>query len=360
MTTGVEVPFKKSKTEEDDKSDGILFGYGNPLLDISAEVDAAFLEKYGLEANNAILADERHHKMYDEMTEKFTAEYVPGGATQNTIRVAQWLLETACATSFTGCIGKDKYGTILKEKATEAGVNVNYMIHDSEPTGTCAVMLTGAGQHRSLCAYLAAANCFQKSFLESTEIKDLMNKAQYFYVAGFPLTVSPPGMLYIAQHSHENNKTFILNLSAPFICQFFADPMMQLMPYVDILFGNESEALAFSKQHDLGTEDIKEIVKKMAALPKTKKDKSRIVIITQGHLPTIMFKDGAISEHPITPLAKEDIIDTNGAGDAFVGGFLAQYVLKKDIDTCLRCANYAANFMIQQSGCSLSKKPSFK
>jgi len=339
--------------------DGILFGYGNPLLDISGEVDQAFLEKYGLEPNNAILAEEKHHNMYDELTEKFTVEYVPGGATQNTIRVAQWLLESPGATSFTGCIGKDKYGNILKEKATEAGVNVNYMIHDSEPTGTCAVILTDNGKNRSLCAYLAAANCFEESFLETPEIKDLMNKAQYFYVAGFPLTVCPTGMLSMAKHSHDNNKTFILNLSAPFICQFFADPMMALMPYVDILFGNESEAVAFSKQQGLETEDIKEIVKKMAALPKVNKDKPRIVIITQGDLPTIMFKDGAITEHPIIPIAPENLIDTNGAGDAFVGGFLAQLVQKKDISTCLKCANYASNFMIQQSGCSLSKKPSF-
>jgi adenosine kinase len=28
-----------------------------------------------------------------------------------------------------------------------------------------------------------------------------------------------------------------LNLSAPFICQFFKDPLLQVMPFVDFLFG---------------------------------------------------------------------------------------------------------------------------
>ena len=32
----------------------------------------------------------------------------------------------------------------------------------------------------------------------------------------------------------------MMNLSAPFLCQAFKKPMMEALPYVDILFGNES------------------------------------------------------------------------------------------------------------------------
>ena len=41
-----------------------LVGMGNPLLDISAEVPDAVLTKYGLEPNNAILAEEKHMPLY--------------------------------------------------------------------------------------------------------------------------------------------------------------------------------------------------------------------------------------------------------------------------------------------------------
>ena len=57
----------------------------------------------------------------------------------------------------------------------------------------------------------------------------------------------PPAIKKVASHAAENNKQFMMNLSAPFICEFFAGPMMEVMPYVDILFGNETEAVAFSK-----------------------------------------------------------------------------------------------------------------
>jgi adenosine kinase len=39
-------------------------------------------------------------------------------------------------------------------------------------------------------------------------------------------------------------------LSAPFIAEFFKSQVDQILPYVDILFGNESEAEAFAKSHD--------------------------------------------------------------------------------------------------------------
>ena len=43
-------------------------------------------------------------------------------------------------------LGNDDYGKILSEKATGAGVTVNYLVHAKEPTGTCAVCITG--KHR--------------------------------------------------------------------------------------------------------------------------------------------------------------------------------------------------------------------
>lgn len=69
--------------------EGILYGMGNPLLDISAVVDEEFLNKYDIKLNNAILAEDKHLPMYDEMASKYNVDYIAGGATQNSIRVAQ-------------------------------------------------------------------------------------------------------------------------------------------------------------------------------------------------------------------------------------------------------------------------------
>jgi len=341
--------------------EGILFAYGNPLLDLMATVDEEFLKKYDLKANDAILADDKHKTMFEDMEKNFDVEYIPGGATQNAIRVAQWLLPSSPnATTFTGCIAKDKFGDKLEEKTRAVGVNTIYQYHGSEPTGTSAVLVTDNGKNRSLVAYLAAANCFSKDHIDKEENWALVEKAGFYYISAFPLTVSPPTIQKIGEHAAKNNKPFMLNLSAPFLCQFFKDPMMEVFPCVDILFGNESEAATFAEQQNFGTTDIKEIALKAAALPKKNEARKRMVIFTQGSDPTIVAYDGKITEYPVIKVSDENLIDTNGAGDAFVGGFLAQYIQEKDVAECVRCANYAANVIIQRSGCSLPEKPDFQ
>lgn len=42
-----------------------------------------------------------------------------------------------------------------------------------------------------------------------------------------------------------------MNLSAPFIAQFFKAQVDEILPFVDILIGNESEAEAYAEAHSL-------------------------------------------------------------------------------------------------------------
>lgn len=43
-----------------------------------------------------------------------------------------------------------------------------------------------------------------------------------------------------------------MNLSAPFLPQFFKQQMDTILPYCDIIIGNESEAEAWAESHGLG------------------------------------------------------------------------------------------------------------
>ncbi|XP_058832468.1 uncharacterized protein LOC131690589 [Topomyia yanbarensis] len=338
--------------------DGLLLGCGNPLLDISAIVDERFLAKYGMLPNNAILAEEKHMPIYKELIEMFNAEFIAGGSVQNSLRVAQWILQRPKVAVFFGCVGRDRYSEILSEKATNDGVNVQYQFSQDTPTGTCAVLVTGT--QRSLCANLAAANNFTVEHLKTPESEQFLKNAKYFYISGFFLTVSIESILTVAKHALSENRPFMMNLSAPFIPQFFKDNLDQALPYIDILFGNETEALAFAEYHKLDTEDLKEIGLKIAAMPKLNAARTRTVIITQGSDPVLLIDNGAVTEFPVVKLAREQIVDTNGAGDAFVGGFLAQLVLEKSFETCIKCGIWTAREIIQRSGCTFEGLPDFK
>lgn len=54
-------------------------------------------------------------------------QYIAGGATQNTIRVAQWMLQVPGATAYMGCIGDDEFGRRMTATAHGDGVNVRQL-----------------------------------------------------------------------------------------------------------------------------------------------------------------------------------------------------------------------------------------
>jgi adenosine kinase len=240
----------------------------------------------------------------------------------------------------------------LEDCAAADGVLVHYMKDEATPTGTCAVLVKGG--ERSLIANLAAANNFKPSHLETEESKAIYESASVYYIAGFFLTVSVDSLKIVAEHALANNKTFCLNLSAPFIIDFFGDQVATALEYADYLFCNESEAEAYGKKHGLG-EDLKEVALKIAASPKKNADRPRTVIFTQGSSSTIVACNGEVKEYKVEPLAKEQLVDTNGAGDAFVGGFLAGLLAGKEVGDCVEAGHWAARFIIQQSGCTLTK-----
>lgn len=344
------------------KFEGLLMGMGNPLLDISANVPQEVLDKYEVQLDSAILAEEKHQPVYQELVDSFNPQFIAGGATQNSIRVAQWMMSAANdeatnvnynnQTAFMGCVGVDAYGAKLEDCASADGVLVHYMKDETTPTGTCACLIKDG--ERALIANLAAANNFKPSHLETEKAKEIIAAAKVYYMAGFFLTVSVESLVIVAEHAVAENKTVCINLSAPFIVDFFSAQLATALEYADFVFGNESEAQAFATKHNLG-DDLKSVALKVAAmLPKKNDKRERVVVFTQGSRSTLVASGGVVTEYAVDPLPAELLVDTNGAGDAFVGGFLSQLVRgDATMEECVLAGHWAARFIIQTSGTQL-------
>ncbi|KAK6506858.1 adenosine kinase [Arthrobotrys musiformis] len=323
----------------------------NPLLDIQATGTQELLDKYNLKANDAILADPNtnHLELYDDLVNNYSAKFVAGGAAQNTARGAQYILP-ADSVLYIGCIGKDSYGQRLQEVCDAEGLRVEYRIDEEVPTGRCGVIITG--HNRSMCTDLGAANHYKLEHLKSEKIWKLVEEAEYFYVGGYHLTVSVPAILALAEEAAAKDKPFVMNISAPFIAQFFKDQLASTSKYWDYLIGNETEAEAYAQANELGTTDVKAIAKHLANLPKENGKRKRVVIITQGTHPTIVATQGEedVQEFEVHAVEEKDIIDTNGAGDAFAGGFLAGLVSGKDLRESIDMAQWLASWNVRQLG----------
>lgn len=222
-------------------------------------------------------------------------------------------------------------------------------MNKEEKTGRCGVIITG--HDRSMCTDLGAASHYDLEHLKSLEVWKLVEGMEIAYVGGYHLTVCPPAIMALAEECAAKNKVFILSLSAPFIPQFFKDPLDKTAPYWDYVIGNETEALAYAESHGWETKDIKEIAQKLADLPKKNKLKERVAIVTQGTLPTIVAVSGkGTKEYPVHEISKSEINDTNGAGDAFAGGFVAGLVEGKPLDVCIDMGQWLAGLSIRELG----------
>jgi adenosine kinase len=331
-----------------------LLGIENPLLDMIVYCDRTQLDRYQLNENDAILATEQHFSLFQELDLNPETLFVAGGGAQNTLRTTQWMLggtrdHAPRATVYLGCAGRDGFADRLRQEAHNDGLRTEYLEDPDIQTGTCAVLVHN--NHRSMVANLGAANNYRQTHLQRPDIWSFVENARFYYSTGFFLTVSPESLRLIMEHAVLAGKIVCFNLAASFIIQCFGDRLHEVLPYCDFLFGNHCEMIAYAEANHLNSHDIVEIGKYLANYPKTKTERERIIVITQSAQPTLLINSsGLINSYPVLPIDPDEIIDTNGAGDAFVGGFLSQLLLNKNLDTCVKGGHFAANFILKQTG----------
>lgn len=88
---------------------------------------------------------------------------------------------------------------------------------------------------------------FSPSHLQTPEIAQLISDAKFYYIEGYFLTHGVESIKEVAKAASAAGKTVVLNLSAPFIPQFFKVQLEEVLPHVDVLIGNESEAAAYAQ-----------------------------------------------------------------------------------------------------------------
>lgn len=278
------------------------------------------------------------------------------------MRVASGILRRQGVQSkiiFTGCISNDAFGEMMMKKAEEDGVTTRYSICETIPTGTCAVCLTDQGKNRSLCAFLGASQKFTDQHLRENW-EELVVNTDIIYMSGFLLAVTPSTYHLLGDHiakSTDKTRRFSLNLSAPYVSAVFGSELEKIMKYVDILFGNDDEILAYAEYKKWQTKNVEEIATKIVEDEKARSEVGRIVIVTQGERPIVVVqKVGGqvdIKHFACDPIPDSELVDTNGAGDSFAGGFLSQYLHQAPLEFCIKMGTYAAREIIKQSGINL-------
>jgi len=183
-------------------SEKLIFAIGNPLLDISAEVTEATLDKYGLIRGLPCLAEEKHKPLFDELWNDEKGERFPGGAAMNVIRCANFMLKGTKPNSclYFGSIANDDRGEVLKTRLDEEKVEYDFSITDETYTGACAVAVHD--KERSLCADLAACLKYKTSHLEDN--LERLKAYKILYTTGFFITSNAEALQKLAEFASSN------------------------------------------------------------------------------------------------------------------------------------------------------------
>ncbi|CAB4441529.1 unnamed protein product [Rhizophagus irregularis] len=343
-------------------NDYILLGIGNSLIDLfvynNEEVEK-LIKKYGLLPKPIDKDFNKINGFLNEVSKYPDTLKVPGGTAQNSLRGAQRLLPPN-STVIIGCIGKDEMGKILRRVLNNDGVRTEYTEIDDYPTGVSSFSKLSNNNY-FVRNNKGAATQYNLEDLKSPSKWKFVENAKYIYVCGFILKENFHIVKEIYKHALENNKIYATNLGSVKLVTKYKYRMDEISPYWDIIFGNESEALAFAEMSNWNTTDIFEVTKKLAQLPKHSSNFVRMAVITRDVRSTIYAdQNGTIKEYPIIPIAENDLIDATGAGDSFVGGFLSQFIQGKSIDECIMAGHKLANYIIRQVGTQYDSYDSFE
>jgi adenosine kinase len=285
--------------------------------------------------------------------------YIPGGSIQNTLRVTALCLnmEPNKANMFKltmlGATGNDNYRNKIIYAFDQLGVQHILEIIPNVQTSRC-----GVGIHqkeRCLLPEIRASNCITEKFIKDNE--DKIFKHDALLIEGYFLQEKYDLCTMLCDKFKNQRKLVILTLSAVTIVIQQNEKIIEISNYADIIVGNmaELEALAGTNNMDYKTTFEK-------ASRKLRNMKDRLFVITNGNRGVVVGKydytkgsmDFIFQCFP-TVMKMEDIVDLNGAGDAFLGGFLSQYMQGKSLEACCKAGNDAASIILKNIGCTFPK-----
>ena len=340
-----------------------IIAIGNPIVDILAETDNETLKRYKLIFGGTFFANESNMGFYDELESKPQVTYIPGGSIQNTLRVANWCLNMEeqnkgkFSVTMLGAIGQDNYKDKIMNALNSAGVIPLLQPIPNISTSRCGVGI--CQKERCLLPHIKASNCLTDDFVKEHEEKIFNNDA--LLIEGYFLQERYDLCKYLCNMFKRAKKMIILTLSAVFMVQSHRDKIMEIAQDSDMVVGNleEFEAFAEVQRCDLLT-TISKAHEKLTP-------KDRLFIVTDGANGVYVTKydynkkglDYFLQSFP-NKLKNEDICDLNGAGDAFLGGFLSQYMKGASLEQCCKVGNDASYIIIKNVGCTFPKNKKIK
>ncbi len=302
---------------------------GSAIVDVLAHCGDALVAAHGLVKGTMVLVDhDRSAVLYETMPPGIE---VSGGSAANT---AAGVASLGGAVAFIGKVRDDTLGEIFTHDLRSTGVIYTTPPGTSgPPTARCLVLVTPDAE-RTMGTYLGTAGEMSAADVDPA----LVASARITYVEGYLVGLpSAEGALEAAvKAAHAARRKVALTLSDPAWVALQHDAFKALLPDVDILLANETEALELTGESSL---------ERAAAVLA---DNVEVVALTRGAAGAIASDGQETVSVEAEPVAKVE--DTTGAGDLFAAGFLLGLARQWPLQECLRLGALAAAEVISHIG----------
>ena len=255
---------------------------------------------------------------------------IPGGKGANQgVTIAKLEKEI----TFLGKVGNDFYGETLLQSIKGAGANTDYIETIDGGSGIAVINVDKEGRN-NITVIPGANNEVDVDYILKS--KAVFEKAK---LALFQLEIPIETVKTGLRLAKELGNITVLN---PAPAQELDDEMIKT---IDILIPNEYELERISK---VKVTDQDSILKASKVLLSKGVEKLIVTLGSQGVL--YIDKDS----HKFYKANKVEVIDTTGAGDSFIGGFVASYVEDGNIEAAIELGQTVAALCIQKVGAQSS------
>ena len=310
-----------------------IIGMGNALVDVLVRIDDdSLLEKLHLPKGSMQLIQEDTLSEIRKYTSGMKIHRSTGGSAGNTVCA---LAALGANPGFIGKVGQDETGAFFGDTLRQRGVNALLATCDL-PSGIASTFISTDGE-RTFGTYLGAAATLRAEDLS----RQMFAGYNYLYIEGY-LLQDHDLMLRAVQLAKEEGLQVCLDMASYNVVEAERDFFDQLIvKYVDIVFANESEALAYTGKAP--HEALEEIASKCS-----------IAVVKTGKEGSLVKKGTEVIQLLSCPI--DNVLDTTGAGDFYAAGFMYGLTCGYSLEKCVQISTILATAVIQEVGTTLPAK----
>ncbi len=309
-----------------------VLGLGNALVDILVRIpDDKLLATLDLPKSCMTLVSAGQINAILKKIAAFEKQETCGGSAANTI---SGLARLGIGTGYIGKIGHDPYGEFFAAEMKRHGTDAR-MFYGASQTGRALGLITPDSE-RTFATFLGAA-----VELEPTDLSaELFRGYDYFHIEGY-MVQNHPLTRTALRLAKEAGLEISLDLASHNVVRENLAFLQEMVGgYVDIVFANEEESMAFS-----GKNSPAEALITISPI-------CRIAVVKLGKNGSLVKRQ--VEEHRIECIPAR-AVDTTGAGDLYAAGFLYGLIQGYALPVCGRIGSLLSGKVVEVVGAKLDE-----